>query len=134
MAVQSAEACSCGSIPGQTLRQRVRASLEGAHAVFLAEYVAAYEGIARLKVSKVWKGQIGTEVRVRQHIVDPSGILITNTCLPRLMAPGTFLVFASRDADDEKVLRASACSFTGRMDLPGKAEIMKLLDEFVRGG
>ena len=119
-------ACSCVSIPDantEAARARVQRSFDAASAVFAGEVVYADRFLARIRVERVWKGDVGAEVSMRHATVTPDGLVSESTCDYRFTQGKKYLVFAT--ADSPKVMNADRCGPTALLE--SAAETITLL-------
>ena len=79
---QLTHACSCISFPARTaeqIRNSIETDFDRSAAVFSGEVVSV-GAVVVIRVEKVWKGEIGAEVRIRQYTRSPEGYITHNTC------------------------------------------------------
>jgi hypothetical protein len=110
--------CGCNRVEGTLSPARARALLiedyNKAFAIFSGEVVALDTFKAKIKVDKVWKGELGDEVTMSTGAEDlGGGRYVTTSCDYSFKAGEKYLIFAYGDRPEE--MRTHVCTRTGRL-------------------
>lgn len=131
----TADACVCVGYPSYTaeqVRHDIESGLDRAAAVFTGETISADNLVAVLRVEKVWKGEIGSEVRMRHATPKPDGTVVVLGCDYTFSKGKKYVVFGTRVSAD--LMYAGRCGSTGLLELSDRTiEILETVAAIRRG-